>query len=894
MSNIADTPASKLKLYQLPDDLTEGGLLENFSGFYHIPLKTRRAVAAPGHQRWKPENFYAEIAVGWSKTGLHCAFKVRDREVHNTASLERLWSEDCLEILLDVRSVQTAGYTGNSMHIFCAPVLGDNHRRCYIRDNRQAGEGFTYQSMLTNNGWAGSIFIPWQTFPGFAPAVGVEIGLGFQVSDDYGRPDNNPFFNAQYMRFGSDIMPRDARTLPRWVLSEKFVPSPENDLSSVMAADLPKLLFTRQVNANIVIAGAFKDTVSAIKWQCTLGEKVLEGVVKGDKLLFDLPENIYGNGKVELTVYDKTDRIAGILVLPFQRYNGEKLELLQKQVIDLIKQANLPELAKNAPGKIAGYFGLLNNLEQLKRMIFLERTGDLEMLAQEIALRLELLQGKTVQSSDPLFGLLNISSNPEAQVSVEYPRCHPDNQRHDDALIKFYCAAIPLAQAVVKTVAQSTPNLRQWLPALYYREMMPTEDKTGSLFYFKAGSSCHDLYLTTVESLPSLRNIDAVIIAGNAPAEHAFAVQEYARQHALPTVEADDLENGMQVLYAGRPDPASAIGKLFAGAYRLNRVTGKGCDLILDLPGNLQATIRCISRSGCELIADILAEKRSFTVDDNRRLTGYVAEELARRGIKPFEIPENYELMAADVHCHTIYSDGLLTPLGLVAAALYGQMDFLLIADHETADGAFDLQKAFKKYNFAFPLIAGEENSLPDGHFNSYPVKQNIPCNLSFAELLAAAHAQGATVQYNHPATYSNRRDLQLDGIAGTTLEGWEHQLPAYADKWAELPAQIGSSDNHNTAFPTERTIVCVKYMDDGKALQEAVHRKYTGMLEAVSEDFIYAPDNIKGMLSTALQEPGKYLLEPYYRRVQKYFAHADIAGLFKDLPGATPAELGK
>ena len=77
-----------------------------------------------------------------------------------------------------------------------------------------------------------------------------------------------------------------------------------------------------------------------------------------------------------------------------------------------------------------------------------------------------------------------------------------------------------------------------------------------------------------------------------------------------------------------------------------------------------------------------------------------------------------------------------------------------------------------------------------------------------------------------------------------------------------------------------------------GKTFQAAVKLKQTGMLEAAGEDFIYASDTLKGMLLEALQDPGKYLLEPHYRRLREALQNADIAGLFENQPGATPAEL--
>ena len=867
---------------------------ENDGRQFYIPLQTRRAVAAPGHKRWKRENFSGNIKCVWSEDGLLVEFSLRDRQVQNNAALERLWSEDCLEILLDVRKKRSAGYDGNSMHIFVAPPHKDNaDGRFYLRNDRDPGRNFVCKSFLHKQGWGGRVFIPWDAFPGFTACEGTEIGLGFQVCDDYGRPAGNPFFNAQYLRFGNESMVQNAQQLPRWVLSEKFIPSAANDLSNIIAVDLPKLLFSRVVDADVVAPESCKDMISSLEWECDLGDCQLAGSSDLKKIAFELPDNVFGNGSLKLTFRNAENQIAGVMELPFQRFNGEKLQALQKNVISLVRQANLPELAVTSPERVAGYFGLLNTYEQLKRMIFLERTDDLEPLAEELAFRMEILQGRKIHSSEPLFDLLNISILQTGQVSVEFPRRHPGNRWHNDAVIKFYCGAIPLAQVHITKVENSNIFQRQPHPALYRRDIFPAENKEHLFFKFTVGGSCHNASFMTADALPLTGISDKVMIFENASQEHIRILREYAGKHHLPAVTTAELQNGMQILCAGSPAPESRWAKLYEQTYKFYWTTDGCNDLLLPMPGNLQAHIRCISYTGCQLIADVLAQQRPFTPNDNRDLTRLVAEKLARQGIKPAIITGNNSIISADVHCHTIYSDGVATPAGLLAAAIYGQMDFLMIADHETADGALDLQKMLKKYNFDFALIAGEENSLPDGHFNSYPLTENIPANLSLDELIKAAHRQGALVQYNHPASYSNRRDLQLNGIAGTELEAWEHEFPAYAENWQVLPAQIGSSDNHNSSFPTERTICCLESVSD-KIFQNTVRRRQTGVTDAVSAEFVYAPEELKGMLLTALLEPKKYLTQPHYRRLQKSLQHTDIAGLFNDSPGATPAELGQ
>ena len=885
--------AEKLHLYRLPYPGAEDKFYENSSQLFYLPLKTRRAVMAPAHQRWKPENFSAKVYTAWNSRGLMIAFTVRDRQAHNNAVLAKLWSEDCLEIFLDLRKKPEADYDGDAVHFVVAPpIAGTSEGRFYVVNERDMGKDFSAVSYLLPDGWGGKIFVPWSAFPEFEAVPGSELGLGLQISDDYGRPNNNPFFFAQYLTFCKGRMANNAHNLHRWVLSEKFAPSAENDLANVMAVDVPNLMFSGQVNANIVMAEAFAKMASGIDWECVIADRKISGTAAPDKLSFTLPAGVYGRGTVKLKVYDAQKQLLGVLNLPFERFNGEALQQLQQDVSSLLKTTDLSKLAKDFPGKVADYFGLLNNVEQLKRMIFLEKTSDIDLLVDEINLRMQLLQNKTLQTENNLFKLLQISADQDAQLSVEYPRYHPDNKRRNDALIKFYSGSVPLARVRVTVNEKSAADRRKWIPAVYRREIIPTENKEHLLFFFTVGGSHNKSYWTNAKSLDGVRNIDAAVIADNAPADHAQAVREYAAKHKLPIVKEADLNKGMQVLYAGRPEKSSAIGKLLDKTFKLVWTTAGRNDMVLELADGLIANIRCISAAGCELIADALTARRPFTRQENVLLAKLVAAELAKSSVKPCSIPDNCDIMAADVHCHSIYSDGLLTPLGVLAAALYSQMDFLFITDHETAAGVLTLQQKLQASGFKFPLIAGEESSLPDGHLNSYPLTESIPFGLSFEKLIQAAHAQGALVQYNHPATYSNRRDLQLNGIAGSGLEAWEHEMPPYAKNWAEIPAQIGSSDNHNSAFPTERTLTYAASMD-GNVFKNAVRRKQTAMIDAVSEEFIYGPDNLKGMLITALQEPEKYLHTPHYRRLQKFLNNADIAGLFNSMPGYTPIECG-
>ena len=71
--------------------------------------------------------------------------------------------------------------------------------------------------------------------------------------------------------------------------------------------------------------------------------------------------------------------------------------------------------------------------------------------------------------------------------------------------------------------------------------------------------------------------------------------------------------------------------------------------------------------------------------------------------------------MRADLHLHTHYSDGRMSPAGLVAKALYHRLDALSITDHDTVDAYPEAAEAARKRGIR--LIPGVElSTVVDGH----------------------------------------------------------------------------------------------------------------------------------------------------------------------------------
>lgn len=67
--------------------------------------------------------------------------------------------------------------------------------------------------------------------------------------------------------------------------------------------------------------------------------------------------------------------------------------------------------------------------------------------------------------------------------------------------------------------------------------------------------------------------------------------------------------------------------------------------------------------------------------------------------------------MIIDLHCHTKFSDGELTPEEIVLRAANRNIDVLAITDHDTIDGLDSAHQAIEKYSLKLNLIDGVEIS---------------------------------------------------------------------------------------------------------------------------------------------------------------------------------------
>ena len=78
-----------------------------------------------------------------------------------------------------------------------------------------------------------------------------------------------------------------------------------------------------------------------------------------------------------------------------------------------------------------------------------------------------------------------------------------------------------------------------------------------------------------------------------------------------------------------------------------------------------------------------------------------------------YEIPAEPPAAGWDIHCHTAFSDGTMTPEGMVGQAVRIGLEGVAITDHDTSAGWRDAVEAAQR--LGLPLLRGTEITAADG-----------------------------------------------------------------------------------------------------------------------------------------------------------------------------------
>ena len=110
------------------------------------------------------------------------------------------------------------------------------------------------------------------------------------------------------------------------------------------------------------------------------------------------------------------------------------------------------------------------------------------------------------------------------------------------------------------------------------------------------------------------------------------------------------------------------------------------------------------------------------------------------------------DLGKADMHLHTLYSDGTASVRDLLDhIERRTDLDLIAVTDHERIDGALRAQEVHAAGNYSFEVVLGEEVTTRRGHVLALFIRERIPALRPLPETLERIHDQGGIAIAAHP-----------------------------------------------------------------------------------------------------------------------------------------------
>ena len=110
------------------------------------------------------------------------------------------------------------------------------------------------------------------------------------------------------------------------------------------------------------------------------------------------------------------------------------------------------------------------------------------------------------------------------------------------------------------------------------------------------------------------------------------------------------------------------------------------------------------------------------------------------------------QLGKADMHLHTLYSDGTASVAALLDHVERStDLDLVAITDHERIDGALRARELHAAGDYSFELVVGEEITTRRGHVLALFLTERVPALRPLAETLERIHDQGGIAIAAHP-----------------------------------------------------------------------------------------------------------------------------------------------
>jgi predicted metal-dependent phosphoesterase TrpH len=106
----------------------------------------------------------------------------------------------------------------------------------------------------------------------------------------------------------------------------------------------------------------------------------------------------------------------------------------------------------------------------------------------------------------------------------------------------------------------------------------------------------------------------------------------------------------------------------------------------------------------------------------------------------------------ADMHLHTLYSDGTMEVQALLDRVERNtELDLIAVTDHERIDGALRAQELHAAGDYHFGVVVGEEITTRRGHLLALFLTERVPPLRPLEETIERIHDQGGIAIAPHP-----------------------------------------------------------------------------------------------------------------------------------------------
>lgn len=253
-------------------------------------------------------------------------------------------------------------------------------------------------------------------------------------------------------------------------------------------------------------------------------------------------------------------------------------------------------------------------------------------------------------------------------------------------------------------------------------------------------------------------------------------------------------------------------------------------------------------------------------------LAGTLVDDVPAR---PPETRAGLRVLEVDLHAHTRFADGFLSPFDLVLQARRRGLDALAITDHNILFPA-RMGRWFSRAIGGPAILLGEEVTTRGYHVHAVGLTEHVDASLPIDRMIEEAHRQGAIVIAAHPVkrfwpalvpvrskidATEVMHPLAFGGGRGGGEWRWEEMRQYYEDARAEGKAltAVASSDYHFfSPLGVTRTLVFARSEREGDVM-DALRSGKTVVFDVMGRAY-GDPELVK-----ALEE------EPYAMRAQDY-----------------------